>query len=608
MCGFFVIYSKKKNNINKNIFLKSGNLIKHRGPDDSSTYFDNKISILFHRLSIRDLSINGRQPMQSKSKRYVIVFNGEIYNSFELKKKYNLKKLKGTSDTEVLLKLYEIYGKKIISELNGMFSLLIYDRTNNSCFIARDRFGIKPIYYSENKNNIIFSSEIKPILNYLNTANFNPITFGNFFFKGYMDHDEFTFFKEIKTILPASFKIFKKGTSTSAKYWHLTELIKKRRHNDVKTVQKKLKFLFDQSIKNHLISDTEVGSCLSGGNDSSSISSNCKNFINYKLKTFTYEFEKQNSNYNSETQLAAKFAKKHNFDNFKAIVDDEYVLNNFDKLISEIESPITSLRLFGIRKLYEVVKSKNVKVILEGHGGDDILAGYDYNFLPSILDNVKKANIVNHIFSKKNVKKFGIKRLVNFTYCLKSQGNFTSDGTPYLILNLYNEDFLNNFILNDQNKIKKSSFNHLQYSQFLEISKIHLPRVLKYVDRLSMTNGVEARVPYLDNDLFSYCFNLDNNLKIRNFEHRWIWKKTFNKLGVSKKNKKTITDPQKKWFKTVLKELFEDEINSSLVKNSDFFNQKKIIDYFESYKKGNFSSSFILMQILSSIKFMRLLK
>ncbi len=504
------------------------------------------------------------------------------------------------------MKLYETYGEKIIPELNGMFSFLIYDRTNNSCFIARDRFGIKPIYYSENENIIIFSSEIKPILYYLNTIQFNPTTFGNFFFKGYMDHDESTFFKEIKTIFPASSKIFKNGSSQNNRYWNLSDFANIRKYRDIETVQNRLKFLFDRSIKNHLVSDIDVGSCLSGGNDSSSISSNCKNFINYKLKTFTYEFKKQTTNYNSETKLASKFAKKKNFDNFQAIVDEKYVLNNFDQLIHEIESPMTSLRLFGIRRLYEVVKSQNIKVILEGHGGDDVLAGYDYNFLPSILDNNKKDNIISHIFNEKNVKRFGIKKLVNFVYCLKSQGNFTSDGTPYLILNLYNEDFVNNFILNDQNKIEKNNFNHLQYSQFLEISKIHLPRVLKYVDRLSMISSVEARVPFLDNDLFNYCFSLDNDLKIKNFEHRWVWKKTFNKLGVSKNKKKTITDPQKYWFKTVLKELFEDEINSSFVKNSDFFNQKNIIEYFESYKKGNFSSSFILMQILSSIKFMKL--
>ena len=110
--------------------------------------------------------------------------------------------------------------------------------------------------------------------------------------------------------------------------------------------------------------------------------------------------------------------------------------------------------------------------------------------------------------------------------------NFTSDGTPYLIFNLYNKDFLNDYLLKDKNKPDKKNLNNLQYSQFLEITKIHLPRVLKYVDRLSMNNSVEARVPFLDNDLFKFCFSLDNNYKIKNTIHRWVWKKTFNKLGI----------------------------------------------------------------------------
>ena len=149
MCGFFVIFNKSKNSTDKDLFLKSGNLIQHRGPDDTSTYFDNKISMLFHRLSIRDLSLNGRQPMHSESKKLIIVFNGEIYNSSELRIKYNLTNLRGKSDTEILLELYEKCGVSILPELNGMFSFLIYDKIKRSCFIARDRYGIKPIFFSE---------------------------------------------------------------------------------------------------------------------------------------------------------------------------------------------------------------------------------------------------------------------------------------------------------------------------------------------------------------------------------------------------------------------------------------------------------------------------
>ena len=609
MCGFFVVYNKQQNNLNREKFFESGDLIKHRGPNDSSSYFDEKISMLFYRLSIRDLSNNGRQPMHSVSKNLVIVFNGEIYNSRELMRKYNLKNLIGSSDTEVLLKLYEKFGKKIIPELNGMFSFLIYNKSSKSCFVARDRYGIKPIYYSENEKNIVFSSEIKPIINYLKIKNFVSKSFGDFFFKGYMDHDEFTFFENIKTILPASYKHFKINGTISNKYWDIYNAAKIGKQLNLPKVKNKLRNLFDKSISRHLVSDIEVGSCLSGGNDSSSISSKCKSFLNYKLKTFTYEFNNQVRDRNSETKLASNFAKQNDLDNFEAIVDDKYVLNNFNNLIKEIESPITSLRLFGIRKLYETVNKKNIKVILEGHGGDDVLAGYDYNFLPSLLDaNCKSKNPIYKIFNKKNIKNYGVNKLINFINCVNSQGNFTSDGTPYLIFNLYNKDFLNDYLLKDKNKPDKKNLNNLQYSQFLEITKIHLPRVLKYVDRLSMNNSVEARVPFLDNDLFKFCFSLDNNYKIKNTIHRWVWKKTFNKLGIKTKNKKSITDPQKDWFKTTLKELFEDEINSQQMRNSDFFNHKNIIDYFNNYKKSKFSSSFILMQILSSIKFMKLFK
>ena len=135
---------------------------------------------------------------------------------------------------------------------------------------------------------------------------------------------------------------------------------------------------------------------------------------------------------------------------------------------------------------------------------------------------------------------------------------------------------------------------------------MHIPRALKYVDRLSMISGIESRVPLLDHKLFKYCFDLENNFKIKKFTHRWIWKTTFSKLKITLKRKKTITDPQRNWFNTVFREMFEDEINSKLIRESPYFNYKKIKKYYEYYKKQNSENSFGLMQILSSLKFIRL--
>ena len=613
MCGYLFVYSKKKIPIDRKIFLDSSKLINHRGPDDFSSFFGQNIAMGFYRLSIRDLSIKGRQPMLSFSKKKIIVFNGEIYNSKILKNRINSKKLLGSSDTEILINYYEKFQEKGIADLKGMFSFVVFDFEKNKCFLARDRFGIKPLYYFNNKDFLIVSSEIKPILKFIKKISFNESCFSDFFLRGYMDHGENTFFNDIKSLPPANYKVITRSSEKLKCYWDLEDKINKYRNASLKVIKKKLTFFFNNSIKEHLISDTEIGICLSGGNDSSSIASKTNSLLNYKLKTFTYEFENQINKKDSELYNAKKFSEKKKMDNFPVIVDSGYIKDNFDNLILNLESPITSIRLFGIKKLYEEVRKQNVKVMLEGYGGDEMLGGYDYNYMPWLFDqniNKDKKKIIFNIFSKKNINHFGIEKLINQINSINSLGNFTSDGSPYLYLDFFNKDFLMKSLFSKENfqlKIPKT-FNYLKSSQFVETKCIHIPRALKYVDRLSMISGVESRVPFLDHELFEFCFNLDNKYKIKNFTQRWIWKNTFKNLGIGNKKKKTITDPQKNWFKTVLKENFEDEINSKLIKELPYFNQKNIKNFYNNYKKRNFGNSFALMQILSTLKFIRLFK
>ena len=459
---------------------------------------------------------------------------------------------------------------------------------------------------------MIVCSEIKPILKFLNKTTFNEDAFADFLLKGHMDHGENTFFNNIKSLPPATYKIITQNSDIDKCYWNIGDK-KQNSSSNLKNTKAKLKNLFNNAIQEHLESDVEIGSCLSGGNDSSSIASKSNSLLNYKMKTFTYEFKDQVDNENSETFLANKFAKKNKMKNFTAIVTPKYVLDKFDELLLNLESPITSLRLFGIKKLYEEVKKQNIKVMLEGHGGDEMLAGYDYNYMPWILDKNNKVSpdkIICKIFSKKNISRFGVNKLIHQLYAVKSQGNFTSDGTPYLYFDLFKKEFLDKHLFSKKNRSlsKPKDFNLLKYSQFLETKYIHLPRVLKYVDRLSMISGVESRVPFLDHELFSYCFGLKNKYKIKDYTQRWIWKKTFKHLGISSLKKKTITDPQKSWFKTVLRESFEDEINSKIIKETPYFDQDKVKSFYKYYKNNSLENSFALMQILSSLKFIRLFK
>jgi asparagine synthase (glutamine-hydrolysing) len=613
MCGYIVL--RKNKNFNRQLFLDSSKLLRNRGPDDFSFFENEKVILVFYRLSIRDITILGRQPMYSQDKSKVIVFNGEIYNSKKLLHLIDKRNIRGTSDTEVLLNLYQKLGPKCLDYIKGMFSFVIYDIKENTFFSARDRFGIKPINYFENENNLIISSETKPILNYIKKIDINYQAFGDFLIRGYMDHDDQTFFKNIKQVEPGHYKIFFPTKSKNICYWSIDSTNKKNNLN-LENIKKKLKSLWNLSINEHLESDVKIGTFLSGGTDSSAITHLCKKKLNYNFKTFTYDFSDNTKNQYGESKFAKKFARKNRLENICTTISPVYIKNNFDKTIKILESPFTSVRIFGTKKLYETVRNSGLKVILEGYGGDEMLAGYDYNFLPNLLDSIKNKNnvlnISNKIFSKKNINKFGFEKLINFIYCLNAQGNFTSDGTPYLNFDLFNKDFVTQYFLNINNTYEKKIClpkfdNYLKKSQYFDIKFIHIPRTLKYVDRLSMSSGVEARIPFLDHKLFEFCFNLKNSLKIKNFNKRWIWHETFG-TKIQNEEKRTIVDPQRIWFKTFLKNNLIEEIENSSSFAKEIFNKKKILKYLKKYENSDLNTSFNLMQILTTLKFLRVFK
>tara|TARA_B100001057_G_scaffold501298_1_gene623471 strand:- start:10794 stop:12629 length:1836 start_codon:yes stop_codon:yes gene_type:complete len=605
MCGFLGQINLSYNQNNKYEFIKSARLISHRGPDDNSYYFEKNLFLSFFRLSIRDLSLNGRQPMLSRNKRYLMCFNGEIYNSPYLTKKYlNKNDLKSSSDTEVLLECFSKKNCAIFNELEGMFAFFIYDLKNKYFYLCRDRFGIKPLYYAVDKEKIIFGSEIKPILKLQKKPNFQIDAFSDFFLKGCLDHNK-TFFKSVETLEPGSYLKIKRDLSFSKKkYWNLTDHLCTDGFSNSKN---KLKDLFENSIKKHLISDRKIGIFLSGGTDSTLITECAKKYSSNNFDTFTYDF-KGDSKF-SEKKNALEVSKKLNLKNFLSTVSPEYVIKNFDYLIESIESPITSLRLFGVLKNYQSAKEKNYKVIIEGHGGDEQFAGYQYNYIFYQLEMYKKHKNKNKLmellFFNKNYKNLTENDILNTIITTTFQNGSTTDGTPFINVNLLNKDFLNHVVSEKYYFQKKLSKNLLKNSQLLDIKDLKLPRVLKYTDRLSMINGIETRVPFLDHRLFEYSFNLQENLKFRDNQSRWIFKKIYQKTRLPLKNKRSIVDPQTDWFKKELKELFWSEINSTNFKNSEFFDHKFVKKYYESFLKKKNETSFNLIQILSTQIFLK---
>ena len=282
-----------------------------------------------------------------------------------------------------------------------------------------------------------------------------------------------------------------------------------------------------------------------------------------------------------------------------------------------MESPFTSIRLFAVKKLYELAKKEKYNVIIEGTGGDEILGGYSYNYLPYLMDkNKDPKKILNDLlqFSIKSKKNTAIE-LLNRIMTLSIQGASTTDSTPFVDINVFDNNFLdlhlseNFYKLDTKDFVSFSKMSHLQKSQIQDISNIKLPRNLKFTDRLSMANHIETRVPFLDSDIAKFCFNLDNELKLKDNINRWIMKEVLKKRNKSlkfKKNKKSIADPQSHWLKTELKDYYMDNIGSRDFYNLGIFNQKYLINKFENFvKKKNSDSSFQFFQILSTYKFIK---
>ena len=288
MCGFFVVKPKtKKISINKRRFINCTKMMTHRGPDDLKFYFDDDICMGFNRLSIIDLSNKGAQPFRENNSNQVLVFNGFISNSEELKLSFfNNKKylFKGQSDTEVLFKLLDNYSTKTFDYIRGMYSFVSYNKKKNSLLVARDPFGIKPLYHYEDQNLFIFSSEIKPIIQFTKKQNISNKSVLNYFFAGSQDFSGKTFFSGINSIKSGSYLKINNNRVTSYKsFFNLYEDTQKYKKLSKKSSYEIYEKKFSQLINEYIYSDVNCGSFLSSGIDSSYIAKTMSKKLDYNL-------------------------------------------------------------------------------------------------------------------------------------------------------------------------------------------------------------------------------------------------------------------------------------------------------------------------------------
>ena len=378
MCGITGIYSFEKSSTDEKIIKKMTSALQHRGPDQSGIYVNsNKKVFLGHRrLSILDLSVKGKQPMQDKEKEIVITYNGETYNFQKIKKELEIKgyKFESTTDTEVLIAAYKEWGINFVKKLNGMFAIGLYDKKNNKFFLVRDRLGIKPLFYTRTKNKLIFSSEIKSILIHPDVKKqINYKAISSYLSYRYPINNQ-TFFENIISVEPGSIielnnKDIKK--TKLIKYWVLKPTEKLKDLGE-KYYLKKSKKLFFDAVKKRMMSDVPLGAYLSGGLDSSAIVAVMAKNVETPIKTFTIGFKEKDFN---EFKYATQVAKMHKTNHKEILLSAKNYLNTMKKLIKYKDAPLGVPNEVPLYLMSKELK-KHITVVLSGEGADEIFSGY----------------------------------------------------------------------------------------------------------------------------------------------------------------------------------------------------------------------------------------
>ena len=594
MCGIAGIIYKNSRNVKEEELSKMVHSLKHRGPDENGIFNFENIGFAHTRLSIIDLK-TGKQPMSSLSKNTVITFNGEIYNYLELKKEFKTKKLKSSSDTEILLELYEKYGISFINKLNGMFSFALYDLKNKKFFFVRDRVGIKPFFYFNDDEKFIFASEIKGILAILNQKpSINIKALGEYFKFGYIPAPD-TVFSSIKKLMPAHYIEMKDGIIKKVKYWN-------KDSNNIKNTN--FLQLMEDSVRLRMISDVPVGGFLSGGIDSSAIVTMMSKFTN-KLETFSIGFS--NKNYD-ETKYSSIIVKRLNCKHREFTVHEKG-LDMVDHLINFIDEPMSDP---SIIPTYHVCKlaSKTVKVVLSGDGADELFGGYERYKFSVIAKFLRKYSmktitpktlyLINKFLKPFNGK-FYVNRLEKFL-------KFTfGNEDPYLgSIQYFSEEELRK---NSRFPIYKSNiYENLDIKNIEEYMEAVLDGDFNYylnndilvkLDRMSMSLSLEARVPFLDHRIVEFASNISANKKFGYFNLKKYLKKEFENLlprEILYRRKMGFTLPLKEWFAEKHHQFIKDELlNSPYISN--YFNKTYIENLLIDHRLGRKNNSYKLYNL-----------
>jgi asparagine synthase (glutamine-hydrolysing) len=607
MCGITGIFAfNLVGKFNKINIAAATMCLEKRGPDNQNIYNDNWVALGHRRLSIIDTSAVAHQPMWDESDRYCIAYNGEIFNYQELRKQLEAK---GTtffsqSDTEVLLKLYLLEKEKCLNKLNGFFAFCIYDKQEQTFFIARDRYGVKPLLYLFDEDKFLFASEMKSIIQYGIDKTLDFTSLYTYLQLNYIPAPD-TIFKNVKKLLPGHYLTIINRQLTISNYYDILEKEDKTITYD--QAKEKLKQLLDASVQRRLISDVPIGAFLSGGLDSSVITALASK---HKPDLHTFSIGFKDEKFFDETHyaklVAGHFKTEHTV--FSLTNDDLY--EHVHSILNYLDEPFADSSAINVYILSKQTR-KHATVALSGDGADELLAGYNKHaafyrsFHPGIKESI--VSMLNPLW--KMIPQSRSSPLANKA----RQFNRFAEGMKLSPKERYwrwasfaDESDSNNLLRSDsQAKISEQHYRESKSEILKNISsagnineilltdtKLVLPNdMLTKVDLMSMANGLEVRTPFLDFEVVNFIFSLPENFKINSNIRKRILQDAFRDIlpaQLYNRPKKGFEVPLLKWFRKEMKSLIVDDLLSKkLIDEQGIFNYAEI----EKLKAQLFSSN-----------------
>lgn len=578
---------------NPELLARMSAKLAHRGPDDEGSFVDDRVSLGHRRLSIIDISSRGHQPMTREDETLVMVYNGEVYNFQDLRSELEREgvRFRSDSDSEVVLAAYDRFGETFLSRLNGMFALAIYDRRKEKLLLARDRMGVKPLYYYWDGRRLAFASELKALLELAPRKLHRPALAQFFTYR--FNHGTETVFENVFKLPPGHLLVFdlRTGRVEDLRVWWRVPLDGPR-DGSVDELARELRRLLEDAVSRRLVADVPLGFFLSGGLDSSIVTGLAARGAG-RLETFSAGFETTN-----ELPYAARVAKHFGSEHHEVRIGDES-LELLDDMVYHMDEPVGDAAFLATLVLSREAR-KRVKVVLAGEGADELFAGYERykvalygNALSYLVPGFLKSGLGRVSLSSENWR-----RLSRVLAGRDREARYLE------VIRLFSTDELEAMAVDAVNGAHLPEVDLLKAVQYFDVQTVLPNDFFLKADKMSSAWGLEERVPFLDYRVVELAFGMPSSVKLRGWDEKHVLKRAFRDLlprEVVKRRKHGFDVPMDHWLRGPLgdrlKGLLEEEAH-------DLYRKKPVLDMLQSFrgsKQSDYRAHFYTAQKLWSV-------